>query len=195
MSEDSDIDVKDLKDAVDKGEEILSVKEMLMHYPIISDIVRCIPDELIEMLVAPLRMMSPIYTMMYQFEHMLESFIEPFLFGQSRNESDDPMMRCMEGRYNLFMQKWLKPFMSMVPCGGQFFDVFIELHKIWVKYCPTYLMMSIVAPEEFAKRKYWDNFPEPELSDIPVIGKLPCIGGGSSCNSGCSTSVCPFTPR
>ena len=137
---------------------------------LLRDIVKIIPPQFIDSMLIPLKAMSPMYTFMYSFEHIIESFIEPCLMGESRKDSINPMMRCMEGRYNMVLEKYLMPIVGQIPIIGDLFRMFLELHKVWIRYCPTYLMMAIVAPKEFAKEKYWKNFnPGANLN-------LPCIG-------------------
>ena len=162
-------------------ERILSPKEIMMHYPYLREIVGCLPDEFIEMVLIPLKLMAPVYGIVYGLEHRVEGLIEPCLAGQKMSESGDWRARCMEGRYQMLIERWMMPFLKAVPGGEGMMRLFLDYHGIFLRFCPTLLLMALVAPKEFALEKYWSYdiddvaLPWPfTKSDSP---KTSCEGG------------------
>ena len=165
-------------------ERILSPKEIMMHYPYLREIVGCLPDGLIEMFLIPLKLMAPMYGIIYGLEHRVEGLIEPCLAGQKMSESGDWRARCMEGRYQMLIERWMMPFLQVVPGGAGMMKLFLEWHAIFLRFCPTLLLMSLVAPEEFAKAKFWSY----TVDDV----QLPWpFGGPSHEGTICKGETCP----
>ena len=118
------------------------------------------------------------YGLIYGLEHRLETPLDECIYGYSRDELGDMgewRFKCAEGRLNMCYES-IDESMSKKPLirimwfpTHLFMKAFITVHKDWVRWCPIYKLMTIIAPQEFAQKE-WHSYKDPHVKYRGLLG-------------------------